>query len=161
MPTQNFDLFQLLKTLVKYNVDFIVVGGVGAVLQGAPLSTFDLDIVHLQNKENLERLKGALDELHASFREHKSHRIIPEIEHLAGQGHLLLSSLAGPIDVLAWIGDRRDYRMLLPHAIEMNLDEATTVKVLDLETIIETKEEVNREKDKLHISIIRETIRER
>ena len=161
MPTQNFDLFQLLKTLVRYKVDFIVVGGVGAVLQGAPLSTFDLDIVHLQTKANLERLKAALDELDANLREHKSKKIIPEISHLAGQGHLLLTSLAGPIDVLAWIGNNRDYSMLLPHTIMMKLDETTSIQVLDLETIVQTKTEANRAKDQLHISIIRETMNER
>ena len=45
---QKFDLLVLLKTLIWHEVEFIVVGGVGAVLQGAPLSTFDLDIVHLR-----------------------------------------------------------------------------------------------------------------
>jgi hypothetical protein len=161
MPTQKFDLFQLLKTLVEHEVEFIVVGGVGAVLQGAPISTFDLDIVHLQTQANLKCLKEALDELDANLREHKSQKIIPEIAHLAGQGHLLLNSLAGPIDVLAWIGNKRDYRLLLPHTIEINLDETTSIKVLDLETIVQTKIEANREKDKYHISIINETINER
>jgi hypothetical protein len=36
----------VLRTLSEHRVDFIVVGGVGAVLQGAPIMTFDLDVVH-------------------------------------------------------------------------------------------------------------------
>ena len=161
MPTQPFDLFHLLQTLIKHNVDFIIVGGVGAVLQGAPLSTFDLDIVHSQSGPNLERLKEALLELDARLREHKSQKISPQIKHLAGSGHLLLSSLAGPIDVLAWIGNKRDYNSLLPHTVDLKLDESRTIKVLDLETIIQTKVEAGREKDKLHISVIKETLKER
>jgi hypothetical protein len=35
-----------LEVLGRHRVRFIVVGGVAAVLGGAPVSTFDLDIVH-------------------------------------------------------------------------------------------------------------------
>lgn len=35
--------------LAGHGVDFIVVGGVAAVLGGAPISTFDLDIVHARD----------------------------------------------------------------------------------------------------------------
>jgi len=40
------DFASLLRILAEHGVDFVVVGGVGAILQGATLSTFDLDIVH-------------------------------------------------------------------------------------------------------------------
>jgi hypothetical protein len=40
-------------------VDFIVVGGVAAVLRGAPVSTFDLDVVHSTAPENIGRLLAA------------------------------------------------------------------------------------------------------
>lgn len=40
------DLFGLLQALAEQRVDFIVIGGVAAVLQGAPIATFDLDVVH-------------------------------------------------------------------------------------------------------------------
>jgi hypothetical protein len=42
-----------LEALRRHRVDFIVVGGVAAVLNGAPISTFDLDIVHRRDRENL------------------------------------------------------------------------------------------------------------
>ena len=38
---------QLLEILQHHKVEFILVGGTAAVLQGAPLMTFDVDIVHL------------------------------------------------------------------------------------------------------------------
>jgi len=40
------DFFAILEALAAHKVDFIVVGGVAAVLQGAPIATFDLDVVH-------------------------------------------------------------------------------------------------------------------
>ena len=36
----------LLRVLDRHKVDFIVVGGVAAILEGAPVATFDLDIMH-------------------------------------------------------------------------------------------------------------------
>ncbi len=46
----------MLRTLAERRVDLIVAGGVCAVLHGAPLTTFDLDIVHSRHSENVERL---------------------------------------------------------------------------------------------------------
>jgi hypothetical protein len=38
------DFLEILKVLSRHKVDFIIVGGVCAVLHGAPVSTFDLDL---------------------------------------------------------------------------------------------------------------------
>jgi hypothetical protein len=35
----------ILEALARHQVEHIVVGGVAAILEGAPISTFDLDIV--------------------------------------------------------------------------------------------------------------------
>ena len=58
----------LLAVLVKHNVEFIVVGGLGAFLQGSPQLTVDLDIVPDPVRDNLERLSVALTELEARVR---------------------------------------------------------------------------------------------
>ena len=54
---QTADLSLLLKELKKADVDFILVGGVAAVAQGAPVTTFDLDIVHCRSTANIEKIK--------------------------------------------------------------------------------------------------------
>lgn len=54
MPTQSFDFRRILETLAKHGVEFIVVGGVCAVLHGAPVYTFDLDLVHSRTAENVD-----------------------------------------------------------------------------------------------------------
>ena len=69
MPDQAPDFLNILKILAKHKVDFIVIGGVGAVLQGAPIATFDLDVIHSRHQDNLERLCVALQELEAYYRE--------------------------------------------------------------------------------------------
>jgi hypothetical protein len=50
------DLPALLASLCDSGVEFIVVGGVAAVLQGVPITTTDLDIVHRRTPENVARL---------------------------------------------------------------------------------------------------------
>ncbi len=49
------DFLGTLSVLAAHKVDFIVVGGVSAVLQGAPIATFDLDIVHSRGPANTWR----------------------------------------------------------------------------------------------------------
>jgi len=58
-----------LEVLARHHVDFIVVGGVAAVLGGAPISTFDLDIVHDRAPTNVARLLSALTDLDARYRD--------------------------------------------------------------------------------------------
>jgi hypothetical protein len=85
----------ILHALVEHHVDFIVVGGVGAVLQGAPIATFDLDIVHSTEPTNIERLLAALRSLEAHYRAQPERNIAPQASHLASSGHQLLMTLTG------------------------------------------------------------------
>jgi hypothetical protein len=40
------DLTTLLERLLAADVEFVLVGGLAKVVQGAPLTTFDVDVVH-------------------------------------------------------------------------------------------------------------------
>jgi hypothetical protein len=42
MPQEEFDFETILNVLTKHQVEFIVVGGLCAVLHGAPVQTYDL-----------------------------------------------------------------------------------------------------------------------
>ncbi len=65
MQSSSPRFLEILKVLTRHRVDFIIVGGVSAVLHGAPVTTFDLDVVHARNRENVLRLISALEELEA------------------------------------------------------------------------------------------------
>jgi hypothetical protein len=58
------------------------VGGVAAVLDGAPINTFDLDVVHSRNETNIARLLAVLEELDAVYRIHPERRIRPAASSL-------------------------------------------------------------------------------
>ncbi len=73
---------EILKVLARHDVEFIVVGGVAAVLAGAPISTFDLDVVHRKSKANHKELLAALDELDATYRDLQKRSIKPNLEKL-------------------------------------------------------------------------------
>jgi hypothetical protein len=158
MPRPEFD--RLLGILAKHRVDFIVVGGVGAVLQGAYLSTFDLDIVHSTEPANVARLLAALRELDACYRMQPERLLRPGETHLASPGHQLLMTRFGPLDVLGSIGKGRRYENLLPRAVGMTICGAVRIQVLDLETQIAVKEEIGQEKDLAALPLLRRTLEE-
>jgi len=47
---------EILELLNEYEVEYIVVGGVAAVIQGAPITTFDLDALVRIRDDNADRL---------------------------------------------------------------------------------------------------------
>ena len=58
----------LVGALQRHNVEYLVVGGVAAQAYGATRPTKDLDCVVRHQRENLDRLGGALRELGARLR---------------------------------------------------------------------------------------------
>ena len=56
MQTHHFRYRGILEILDRFAVEHIVVGGVCAVAHGAPITTFDLDLVHRQTAENIDRI---------------------------------------------------------------------------------------------------------
>jgi len=157
-PTPRFR--DALETLARHGVELVVVGGVAAVLNGAPISTLDLDIVHARSQENLDRLLAALTELDARYRDLTGRILRPERSALAGEGHHLLITSCGPLDVLGQIGDRLGYEDLLPETVERVLG-AYSFRVLDLGALIRTKEQAGRDKDRAVLAILRRTLQER
>ena len=69
MPEQAFDPRELLATLDRHRVTYIVIGAFGRVIQGADEVTRGVDIVPSTRPENLRRLDAALEELNARDRD--------------------------------------------------------------------------------------------
>lgn len=150
------DIFAILR---KHNVEYIVTGGISAVLQGAPVTTFDLDVVHKRTPENVHNLQKALAELEAVYRFPKTPKISPRRESLLGEGHHLLLSKYGPIDVLGIIGQQQTYSDLQSDVVEFELDDIL-IRVQSLRSLIETKRAVGRQKDLMIIPILEQTLKE-
>ena len=151
----------ILEVLAQHKVDFVIVGGVAAALHGAPVTTFDLDIVHSREGSNVDRLVSALRELGAYYRERPEWRKPPDQEYLKGPGHHLLMTGAGPLDLLGAVATGDTYDQLAPHSTKLDLTGGVSVLVLDLAGIIAIKERLDRERDRAVLPILRRTLRER
>jgi hypothetical protein len=123
--------------------------------------TQDVDIVHSRTPENLSRLLAALQELRAYYRGQGDRRIVPNLSYLASPGHQLLMTTAGPFDVLGTVSGNRSYEDLLPHTEETQLAPDHKIRILDLPTLIQLKQEVGRAKDLLVLPILRQTLEEK
>lgn len=95
------DLGALLEGLIESGVSFILVGRLVAVVQGAPVTTRDVDIVYEQSRENGERLFSFLKSLNAYYRRPDDKFIEPKKDDFENLGHALFTTNQGPIDVLS------------------------------------------------------------
>ncbi len=68
MQNLSKDVQKIIRTLEKHQVQYVIVGGVGSILQGANIFTRDIDVCPENNKENFERLSEALKELGGRLR---------------------------------------------------------------------------------------------
>lgn len=59
---------QIVTALDRHGVDYVLIGGLAAVVHGSAVATTDLDLVPAGNRSNLGRLAGALRELEAKMR---------------------------------------------------------------------------------------------
>ncbi len=151
------NFLEQLKVLVRHEIDFIVVGGVAAVFEGAPIVTLDLDIVYERSPENNPRLAAALKDLNALYDDPAGRRITPDVPKLETlRLHLLLTDLGG-LDVLHAIGEGLTYQELVDRSSEYEVA-GMRLRVLDLEAIIETKEFADRDKDRAVLPILRRTL---
>ena len=88
MPEGRF--LSVLREFYERQVQFVLVGGLAAVLNGAPIHTFDRALVYSREAENISRLLAVLEAIDAIFRVQPERRLRPTASHLAGSGHLNL-----------------------------------------------------------------------
>lgn len=151
------DLGAILEGLVKADIEFILVGGLAAVVQGAPVTTMDVDIVHRRTSDNISKIFQFLRSVDAIYRRPDDKIIFPKEEDLSG--HALFSTRFGPLDVLAFIEEGKNYEDILKNTVEISF-RGYTIRVLDIRTIVELKKKSNDPKDRQRISVLEETIRQ-
>jgi hypothetical protein len=156
MATQSF--LRILQLLESHGVEYVVVGGVAAVLQGAPVTTFDIDALVKVDAANADRLLAALEVLDARYREHAALR--PTRDELLAGGHLLLMTNSGPLDVLGFIGKGKRYEDFAG-AVSIIAVGDLPVRVLGIEALIEEKKALGRDKDLAVVRLLEAVLRRR
>jgi len=147
---------EALELLARAEVEFIVVGMASAVLQGAPMLTNDVDIVHRRTEENVERLLAALGGIDARYRT-DDRRLRPKASVLRGPGHNLFSTRAGDLDCLGTIDDGLGYDELEPDSIVIDLGDGIHCRALVIERLIEIKRRAGRPKDLAALPVLEAT----
>jgi hypothetical protein len=90
--------------LLRHQVRFVVIGGIAAISHGYPLPTEDVDVTPSRDRENVERLARALQELDARLRSASDATGVPtpksiRLRKKAMSGRRLLNAWAWPVQV--------------------------------------------------------------
>lgn len=141
------DAEELLRRLTARGVDFVVIGGIAAVLWGSPRMTFDLDICFALDDGNLEALGSVLVELGASLKGVADEvPFVPDAATLRRVELLTLSTSAGELDLLAQPPGAPDYNSLRRRASRVDIGDFH-VLVSSIEDLIAMKRAGGRNKD--------------
>ena len=148
---------ELLAALERHGVEHVIVGGVAAIVEGAPLATLDLDFVYRVDDANLRRLEAALAEIAAVYRDPAGRRITPTVERLReGRLHQLETRI-GLLDAMQSIGAGWTHADLLPRSHIRRVGDLE-VRVLDLAAVIESKAAAGRDKDLAMLPVLKRTL---
>ncbi len=154
---QNF-YEEVIARLAQAQVEFVVVGGVSAVLQGAPIVTVDLDICYRRSPQNIARLAAALQPLQPRLR-----GFPPDLPSPFDGRSLLLGTNFTleigneSVDLLGEMIVIGGYDQIIDQADEMLVAE-TRVFVLPLAQLIATKEAAGRPKDLAVLPVLKATL---
>lgn len=142
---------QVLATLRKNDVRFLVIGGQAETLMGGTRPTFDTDVAHARDPENLRRMAAALRELDAKLRVHGQPLDVPyplDERSLAFASNLTFcTNLGEDLDIMGWVEPIGTYEDLL-HNAERHRVADFEVDTIGLQDLIRIKEHLVRQKDK-------------
>jgi hypothetical protein len=160
-----YDPVALFRVLDEHGVEFVVIGGVAARLQGAPLLTQDVDVTPATDDANLERLAAALRSIHARLRTPTDPDGVEfpiEARFLAGARSWTLVSDAGDVDLVFEPAGTNGYDDVVADADRLTVaeDPPLTVHVASLTTVIRLKEAAGRVKDRAALPLLRRTLAE-
>jgi hypothetical protein len=147
------NLERALHALCDASVEFVVIGGVAAVLHGSSYVTFDLDICYSRVTANLKRLKEALMPFHPRPRGSPSGLpFIWDEATLRNSSVLTLETAIGSIDLLAEVVGLGGYDGVRDRSKVVTAFDRR-IAVVDICGLIQAKRAAGRAKD---LSIIPE-----
>ena len=149
MSEPPFDPVAALRTLVQFDVRFVLIGGYAGALRGSPVITGDVDVCYARDDENLERLAEALRSLDARLRGAPAD--VPfqlDARTLRAGDHFTFSTSAGPLDILGTPSGTRGFTDLDADATDEVVD-GLTIRVASIEDLIRMKRASGRAKDRI------------
>ena len=137
----------LLERLVAGDVDFVVIGGIAAVIHGSAMITRDLDVAYATDQANLERLGAVLVALGARLRGVTEEiPFVPDGRTLRRTRVLTLVTPDGQLDVLAEPDGSPGYELLRERALDADVG-GIIVRIASIGDLIAMKKAAGRPKD--------------
>jgi hypothetical protein len=154
------DLAQIIPPLVRAKVDFILVGGMAAILHGSARVTFDVDLLYARTEENIERLAAALAPHGPYLRDAPPNLPFSwDAKTISGGLNFILTTKLGDVDLFAEVAGGETYSDLLSHSFDVEAF-GVRFKCVDLPTLIRIKEAADRPKDREAIAELRVLLEE-
>jgi hypothetical protein len=155
--TNDFRPLQILETLNRNGVQYVVIGGIAATLHGSSMMTNDLDICYRRDRENLVRLAAALKELQARPRHLPADVHIVLDDHTLRNGDLFtLETVAGDFDCLGTPQGTTGFGELHAAAADAEIAPNLIVRLCSLDHLIRMKRAAGRPKDLLALEFLEE-----
>ena len=138
---------ELIPTLSAAGVEFILIGGLAAIVHSSSRATYDVDIVYRRSPENMERLCRILA-LH-SPRLRGAPPGLPfvlDVKTMAFGLNFTLTTALGDLDLFGEIPGGGNYDQLLPETEECEIF-GHVCRVVSLDTLLRLKRSTGRAKD--------------
>lgn len=154
------DFLETLNVLHDHRVDFVIVGGVAAVLHGGSRVTFDLDVVPSLTPESWQSAVDLLWERGARPRIPEPLERIRDVEQVRRwrreKGMLALNfrTSDGSTEVDLLVGESDAFDELKERAVEVKVDRRTFF-VASIDDLISMKQRAGRPQDLLDITELR------
>lgn len=157
--SSELDVERLLRAIADHDVDYVVIGGIAAVLHGSARATFDLDISFATDAGNLDRLGQTLMALSSRLRGvPEDVPFVPDARTLRRIDVLTLTTVAGDLDVLARPAGSPGYAELRDHADRYEIGDLV-VPVARIEDLLTMKSAAGRPKDLADIAELEAILR--
>jgi hypothetical protein len=151
---------ELLQSLSRHQLRYVVIGAFAATLHGSPLRTNDADICPAHDRENLELLSRSLIDLEARIRaegEPLGLEFDCNAEFLSRVEIWNLVTRFGPLDISFRPSGTGGYEDLVRAAVTYPIGNVR-VRVASLLDVIRSKEAANRPKDRDALPVLRELL---
>lgn len=142
------NLKTLLERLLKNQIDFVLVGGFASTVHGSTLVTQDLDICLAMTQEQIEKLRGALSDLHPVLRMNPNSQpsFLDHPKNPQGVRNICLKTDLGILDVISELPPVGDFEVIKKNSISLSLY-GHICRVISLDDLIQIKQTMTRPKD--------------
>lgn len=149
-----FQPLAVLRALTEAGVRFVLIGGLAGRQRGSATVTNDTDICYDRAPDNLERLAGALRDMHATLRGvDEDVPFLLDARTLRNGDSFTFVTDYGAVDVLATPSGTSGYDDLVAGADTMDLG-GFSVQVVALDDLIRMKRAAARPKDRIEVEVL-------